>query len=65
MIGFHTLINQSFNLIDTSFPMQLSIFILVILITVFWNRFTSSAKKNRSLSAEFKVNTNNKSLEHN
>lgn len=40
VIGVHTLINQPFNIINTSFPMETSIYILIILTTVFWNKIT-------------------------
>ncbi len=42
VIGVHTLINQPFNIIDTSFPMEMSIYILIMLTTILWNKITPS-----------------------
>ena len=36
LVGVHALINQPFNVIETSFPMRMIIFILIILVTLLW-----------------------------
>lgn len=44
VIGVHTLLNQPFNIIDTSFPMEVCIYILIILTTILWNKITPANK---------------------
>ncbi len=46
LIGVHCLINEPFNLIETSFPTILVISLLTIIITLLWNKKT--AAKNQS-----------------
>lgn len=38
VIGIHALINQPFNIIDTTFPMNMSIYIFIILTILLWNK---------------------------
>lgn len=40
VIGAHALVNQPFNIIETSFPMRMMVLILIILTAVFWDKIT-------------------------
>ncbi len=54
VIGVHTLINQPFNLIDTTFPMEVSIYVLIIFTTILWNRIAPNNTSNFHFSIESK-----------
>ncbi len=56
VIGVHTLINQPFNIIDTSFPMEMSIYILIILTTILWNKIPP----NNSSKFHYSIESKNK-----
>jgi membrane protease YdiL (CAAX protease family) len=38
VIGVHTLMNQPFNLLVTSFPMEIVVYILIVLTTILWHK---------------------------
>lgn len=46
VIGVHALINQPFNIMDTSFPIDMIIYVLIILTVILWHKITptTSAK---------------------
>ncbi len=56
VIGVHTLINQPFNIINTSFPMEYSIFILIILTTILWHKITPKTIVKDIYKSETKIN---------
>lgn len=56
VIGVHTLINEPFNIIDCSFPMENSIYILIILTTILWHKITPTTLVKDIYKNETKTN---------
>lgn len=46
VIGAHALVNQPFNIIETTFPMKIIIYVLIIVTTIFWFKIDKSNTAN-------------------